>query len=115
MAKAKAQRNRAKDSQNDQDSRDPYDKEPYDKEPHDKEPHDKEPYDDPEEHLEIERRRFEGGEPPTPELYARAREQWHRLPGALAKPPMGEGGVETGDDAPKAPTQGKKNDDGGER
>jgi hypothetical protein len=107
---AKAQRNRAKDSQNDQASRDPYDKDPYDQEPHDKEP-----FDDPDEHIEIERRRFQGGEPPTPELYARAREQWHRLPGAVAKPPMGEEGVDTGGDAAKAPTQGKKNDDGGER
>ena len=106
---AKAQRNRARASQKNDDSRGPYDKEPYDKEPYDKEP-----FDDPEEHLEIERRRFRGGEPPTPELYARAREQWHRLPGALAKPPMGEEGIDTGGDAPKAPTQGKK-DDGGER
>ena len=47
-----------------------------------------EPYDDPEEHLEIERRRFRGGLPPTPELYARARQQWYRLPGSLVKPPM---------------------------
>jgi hypothetical protein len=47
-----------------------------------------EPYDDPEEHLEIERRRFQGGLPPTPELYARAREQWNRLPGSLVRPPM---------------------------
>lgn len=46
------------------------------------------PYDDPEEHLEIERRRFRGGLPPTPELYARARQQWYRLPGSLVKPPM---------------------------
>jgi len=33
-------------------------------------------YDNPAEHLEIERRRFAGGLPPTPELYALAREQW---------------------------------------
>ena len=43
---------------------------------------------DPEEHLEIERRRFRGGLPPTPEMYARAREQWYRLPGSLVRPPM---------------------------
>jgi len=48
----------------------------------------REPYDDPEEHLEIERRRFRGGVPPTPEMYARAREQWYRLPGSLVRPPM---------------------------
>jgi hypothetical protein len=47
-----------------------------------------EPYDDPGEHLEIERRRFAGGLPPTPELYALAREQWYRLPGALVRPSM---------------------------
>lgn len=57
-----------------------------------------EPYDDPEEHLEIERRRFHGGLPPTSELYARAREQWNRLPGSLVRPPMdpviGESGAD---------------------
>ena len=53
---------------------------------HERERH--EPYDDPAEHLEIERRRFAGGLPPTPELYARAREQWYRLPGALVRPSM---------------------------
>ncbi|CAB3801325.1 hypothetical protein LMG28688_05324 [Paraburkholderia caffeinitolerans] len=47
-----------------------------------------EEYDDPAEHLEIERRRFAGGLPPTPELYALAREQWYRLPGVLARPSM---------------------------
>jgi hypothetical protein len=47
-----------------------------------------ESFDDPEEHLEIERRRFHGGLSPTPELYARAREQWYRLPGSLVRPPM---------------------------
>jgi hypothetical protein len=45
-------------------------------------------YDDPGEHLEIERRRFRGGLPPTPERYALAREQWYQLPGALVRPPM---------------------------
>lgn len=47
-----------------------------------------EEFDDPEEHLEIERQRFAGGLKPTPELYARAREQWYQLPGALTRPPM---------------------------
>ena len=47
-----------------------------------------EPYDDPAEHLEIERRRLAGGLPPTPELYALAREQWYRLPGVLVRPSM---------------------------
>jgi hypothetical protein len=47
-----------------------------------------EPYDDPAEHLQIERRRFAGGLPPTPELYALAREQWYRLPGVVVRPSM---------------------------
>jgi hypothetical protein len=47
-----------------------------------------EPYDDPAEHLEIENLRFKGGLPPTPELYARAREQWYRLPGSVVRPSM---------------------------
>ena len=54
----------------------------------DEEGDEREPYDDPEEHLEIERERFAGGLPPTPELYARAREQWNRLPGSLVRPSM---------------------------
>jgi hypothetical protein len=53
-------------------------------------------YDDPEEHLEIERRRFHGGLKPTPELYAVAREQWYRLPGALVRPAMSTSGGDTG-------------------
>jgi hypothetical protein len=47
-----------------------------------------EPYDDPEEHREIERLRFRGSLPATPERYALAREQWYQLPGALVRPPM---------------------------
>jgi hypothetical protein len=39
-------------------------------------------------HIEIEERRFHGGLPPTPELYAVAREQWNQLPGAVVKSPM---------------------------
>jgi hypothetical protein len=47
-----------------------------------------EPYDNPKEHLEIERRRFAEGLPPTPERYALAREQWYRLPGVVQRPSM---------------------------
>jgi hypothetical protein len=50
--------------------------------------HEHEPWDDPSEHLEIERRRFAGGLPPTPELYALAREQWYQLAGVLTRPSM---------------------------
>ncbi|SAL07097.1 hypothetical protein AWB81_07903 [Caballeronia arationis] len=48
----------------------------------------REHHDDPNEHLEIERRRFRGGLPPTPVRYALAREHWYRLTGALVRPPM---------------------------
>jgi hypothetical protein len=52
------------------------------------EEYEQESFDDPVEHREIERRRFYGGLPATPELYARAREQWYRLPGSLVRPSM---------------------------
>ncbi|MED5621937.1 hypothetical protein [Ideonella sp. BN130291] len=63
----------------------------------------REPYDDPDEHLEIERRRFLGSLPPTPERYALAREQWYRLPGALVRPSMDPpaGTPASGDEPPK--------------
>ena len=50
--------------------------------------YERETFDDPREHLVVERRRFQGGLPPTPELYALAREQWYALPGAVVRPPM---------------------------
>jgi hypothetical protein len=56
-----------------------------------------EPYDDPDEHIEIEKQRFLGSLPPTPELYEKARRQWYRLPGSLVRPSMGPIG-DTGDD-----------------
>jgi hypothetical protein len=67
----------------------------------------REPYDDPKEHLEIERGRFQGGLPPTPELYARAREQWYRLPGSVVRPSMDPviGDPSSGTDNP--PEQGQ--------
>lgn len=46
------------------------------------------PYDNPRMHSEIEKRRFDGGLPPTPERYAQAREQWYRLPGSVIRPSM---------------------------
>jgi hypothetical protein len=58
-------------------------------------------FDDPDEHREIEHDRFVGSLPPTRARYARAREQWSRLPGAVVRPPMdpvtdepGEGGTQ---------------------
>jgi hypothetical protein len=37
-------------------------------------------------HEEIIERRMGGGAPPTPEAYARALEQWHKLPGSVVRP-----------------------------
>jgi hypothetical protein len=62
-----------------------------------------EPYDDPQEHFRIEKRRFEGGLPPTPELYARAREQWYRLPGAVVRPSMNPGVGDPSSGEPQSP------------
>jgi hypothetical protein len=44
--------------------------------------------DDPEEHHRVEKHRFVGSLPATPERYALAREQWSRLPGAVVRPSM---------------------------
>ena len=79
-----------------------------------REPNGQEPYDDPEEHLEIERRRFRGGLPPTPELYARAREQWNRLPGSLVRPPMDPVIGESGAGEQQPPGQGQPDEKRGE-
>ena len=38
-------------------------------------------------HEEIVRKRLEGGKPPTADTYARALEQWHKLPGSIVRPP----------------------------
>ena len=60
-----------------------------------------EPYDDPDEHIEIEKQRFLGSLPPTPELYEKARQQWYRLPGSLIRPstgPIGDVGDDQSDD-----------------
>jgi hypothetical protein len=65
--------------------------------------HEEGEYDNPREHLEIERRRFAGGLPPTPELYALAREQWYRLPGVFVRPSMDPVvGDQAGDATPPA-------------
>ena len=72
-------------------------------------------FDDPEEHRKIERRRFRGGLPATPELYARAREQWYRLPGSVVRPPMNP---VVGDHAPgeqQPPEQAQPDEKQGER
>jgi hypothetical protein len=38
-------------------------------------------------HKEILKRRMRGGPEPTPEDYARALEQWKKLPGSVVRPP----------------------------
>jgi hypothetical protein len=62
-----------------------------------------EPFDDAREHSRIEKRRFEGGLPATPELYARAREQWYRLPGAVVRPSMNPGIGDPSSGEPRPP------------
>lgn len=59
-------------------------------------------------HIEIEERRFRGGQPPTPELYELAREQWSRLPGSVVRPPMDQGTSN-----PPADPEAKPADEGG--
>jgi hypothetical protein len=65
------------------------------------------------EHIEIEERRFRGGRPPTPELYARAREQWNRLPGSVARPPMDPVPSKPSADSEATPEKGGKGEEGG--
>ena len=74
-----------------------------------------EPFDDPEEHLEIERRRFRDGLPPTPELYRRAREQWNRLPGSLVRSPMDPVIGDSDVDEQQTPEQGRTDRNRGEQ
>jgi hypothetical protein len=48
-------------------------------------------------HREYVQRRLGGGADPTPEEYARALAEWHKLPGAVSAPP---GEVSAADSAP---------------
>jgi hypothetical protein len=75
---------------------------------------DRELYDDPDEHLEIERQRYRGGLSPTPALYARARQQWYRLPGSLVKPPMDPVGEDPGTSEQQPASEGQRKDERGE-
>jgi len=69
------------------------------------------PWDDPEEHHRIEKHRFAGSLPATPERYALAREQWNRLPGAVVRPSMNPG---VGDPAGNTPQPAEPAEPGGE-
>ena len=94
--------------------RDEYDRErgDRDRERYPEHEHEEEEYDNPREHLEIERRRFAGGLPPTPELYALAREQWYQMPGVFVRPSMD---TVVGDQpANPTPPAGQPNPDGKE-
>lgn len=75
----------------------------YDGGGHDHEGNEQE-FDDPDEHRRIENRRFEGGLPPTPDLYERAREQWNQLSGAITRPST--------DPSPGEPGEGGENPPG---
>ena len=94
------QRKRREGSQNSRDDDgDPGPRERYREREH-------EPYDDPEEHHRIEKHRFAGGLPATPERYALAREQWQRLPGAVVRPSMNPAVTTPDTDKPPLPEQG---------
>ena len=93
----------------------PHDRSRHSQRPYEpQEPNEQEPYDDPGEHLEIERQRFRGGLPPTPELYSRAREQWYRLPGSLMRPSMDPVIAEPGAGEQQPPGQGQPDKTRGE-
>jgi hypothetical protein len=63
-------------------------------------------------HIEIEERRFRGGLSPTPELYARARQQWSRLPGSVVRPAEDpQAGKPRDDSEVKAPGAGGGKDE----
>jgi hypothetical protein len=64
--------------------------------------------DDPNLHKEIDRARFRGGLPATPDLYARGRVQWYRLPGSLVRPSMASAEPEA---KPDEETPGDRLDD----
>lgn len=53
-------------------------------------------------HRDYVERRVRGGAPATPEAYARAIEQWHRLPGAVRVPPTEVTGEQS---APTLPSE----------
>jgi len=65
--------------------------------------HERERWDDPEEHHRLERCRFAGGLPATPERYALALEQWSRLPGAVVRPSMNPAVSAPAAGAPQSP------------
>lgn len=95
----------------DEDDRDPGDRE---RERHREPEHEREPHDDVRAHHRIEKRRFAGGLPSTPELYALARDQWHRLPGAIVRPSMDPGaGAQTPE--PQSPEQTLPSENGSEQ
>ena len=56
--------------------------------------------DDPKRHASVIERRWLGSPPPTPERYARALQQWEKLPGAVSRPATD---VTGGKDKPATP------------
>ena len=59
-------------------------------------------------HREYVERRLGGGAEPTPEEYARALAEWHKLPGAVSAPPGEVSSAETAapDDEEREPEPG---------
>ena len=72
------------------------------------------PWDDAEEHHRVEKHRFAGGLPATPERYALARDQWNRLPGAVVRPSMNPGAGNPAPEAPQPPDEAQPGGKGSE-
>ena len=60
-------------------------------------------------HQEIINRRLGGGAPATPDAYAKALEEWHKLPGSVVRPPSDEKpATKSAPAAPEATDEGEK-------
>jgi hypothetical protein len=66
-------------------------------------------------HREIIARHEGGGEEPTPERFARAREQWQKLPGVVRQPPAElRGGKREEAGRSAEPSTGKREEEAGQ-
>jgi hypothetical protein len=60
-------------------------------------------------HREYVERRLRGGVPATPQAYARAMEQWQKLPGGIAS--LSDTDLEQAQEEPPTPTADKKDEE----
>jgi hypothetical protein len=59
-------------------------------------------------HQELVEKRIGGGDPPTPEAYAKALQQWQQLPGSVVRPPTDVKPSESEKDTAKVKDEDKK-------